>query len=84
MNYLLIFDNADDPKSVLMSSYVPRTSWGHIVYTSRDQGIIGTLAETGITLNQFAPEEAVLVLLQKADVLNPSVEDLGYAQQIVQ
>jgi len=84
MNYLLIFDNADDPKSVLMSSYVPRTSWGHIVYTSRDQGIIGTLAKTGVILDQFALEEAVLVLLQKADVLNPSVEDLGYAQQIVQ
>lgn len=84
MNYLLIFDNADDPESVSISSYVPKTSWGHIVYTSRDQGIIGTLAKTGVLLDQLTIEEAVLVLLQKADVLNPSAEDLGYAQQIVE
>lgn len=84
MNYLLIFDNADNPESVLMSSYVSNTSWGHIVYTSRDQGIIGTLAKTGVILDQFALEEAILVLLHKADVLNPSAEDLGYAQKIVQ
>jgi len=45
MNYLFIFDNADDPKFVLMSSYVPRIGLGHILYTSRDQGIIGTFAK---------------------------------------
>lgn len=84
MNYLLIFDNADDPDSLLMSSYVPSTSWGHIVYTSRDQGIIGTLARTGVILDQLTLGEAVVVLLHKADVLNPSGQDLGYAQQIVQ
>ena len=83
-NYLLIFDSADDPEFVPLSSYVPNTSWGHIVYTSRDQGIVGTLAKTGVLLNQLALEEAILVLLQKADVLNPSAEDLEYAQQIVE
>ncbi|KAL9634730.1 MAG: hypothetical protein Q9164_003919 [Protoblastenia rupestris] len=84
MNYLLIFDNTDDTESVPISSYIPKTSWGHIVYTSRDQGIIGTLAKTGVILDQLTLEEAILVLLQKAGMLDPSAEDLGYAQQIVQ
>ena len=84
MNYLLIFDNTDDTESVPMSSYIPKTSWGHIVYTSRDQGIIGTLAKTGVILDQLTLEEAILVLLQKAGMLDPSAEDLGYAQQTVQ
>lgn len=54
------------------------------MYTSRDQGIIGTLAKSGVLLDQLALEEAILVLLQKAQFLDPSPEDLGYAQQIVQ
>ena len=83
MSFLLIFDNADDPGSVPISCYLPKTSWGHIVYTSRDQGIIGTLAKKGRSLEQLASEEAIQILLKKADVLNPSAEDSGYAQQIV-
>ena len=84
MSYLLIFDNIDDLESISISSYVPQTSWGHIVYTSRDQGVIGTLAKTGLLLDQLAIDEAVLVLLQKANVLSPSAEDFRFAQQIVQ
>ena len=84
MNYLLIFDNADDLESVPIQDYVPKTSWGHVIFTSRDQGIIGTLAKTGVLLDQLALDEATLVLLQKADVLNPSPEEFGHAQDIVQ
>ena len=67
-----------------MSDYIPMTGWGHIIYTSRDQGIIGTLAKSGVLLDQLTLEEAIQVLLQKAGVLHPSAEDLGYAEQIVQ
>lgn len=83
MNYLLIFDNADDLESVQMPNYVPKTSWGHIIFTSRDQGIIGTLAKTGALLDQLALDEAILALLQKANVLSPSPEEFGHAQDIV-
>lgn len=83
MKNLLIFDNTDDTESVPMSNYIPKTSWGQIVYTSRDQSIIGTLAKTGVILDQLTLEEAILVLLQKAGMLDPSAEDLGYVQQIV-
>ena len=83
-NYLLIFDNADDLETVPMPNYVPKTGWGHIILTSRDQGIIGTLAKTGALLDQLALDEAILVLLQKANVHSPSAEELGHAQDIVQ
>lgn len=72
MGYLLIFDNADDLESVPMSNYFTKTSWGHVIFTSRDQGIIGTLAKTGALLDQLALDEAILVLLQKANVLSSS------------
>ena len=84
INYLVIFDNADDLESLPMSNYIPKTSWGHILYTSRDQGIIDTLAKGGILLDQLTPQEAIQVLLQKADLLNPSKIDLVYAQEIVE
>ena len=84
MNYLLIFDNADDLESVPMPNYIPKTSWGHIIFTSRDQGIIGTLAKTGTLLDQLALDEAILVLLQKANILSPSPEEFRHAQDIVQ
>ena len=84
LNYLLIFDSMDDPRSVQTSNYMPRTDWGHIIYTSRDQNIIGTLAKTGALLDQLGTRDAVSVLLQKAGVLEPSAEDLEQAQQIVQ
>lgn len=84
MNYLLIFDNIDDPKTIQISTYVPNTKWGHIVYTSREQGLIGTLARTGVLLEQLALEEAVSVLLERAGVLSPVAEDKKYAEQIAQ
>ena len=43
-------ENADD--LVPMPNYVPKTSWEHVMFTSRDQGIIGTLAKTGLLLDQ--------------------------------
>ena len=83
MNYLLIFDNTDDLESVSMPKCIPKTSWGHIIFTSRDQGIIGTLAKTGALLDQLTLDEAILVLLQKANVFSPSPEEFGHAQDIV-
>ena len=84
MNYLIIFDNADDPNSLSMSDYVPKINWGDILYTSRDQGIIGTLAQNGILLDQLSVQDATHILLQKAGVTNPSADDVNHAQGIVQ
>lgn len=84
INFLIIFDNADDLESVPMPNYVPKTSWGHVIFTSRDQGIIGTLAKTGALLDRLALDEAILAILQKANVPSPSPEEYGHALDIVQ
>jgi len=36
INDLHIVDDADNPEAVLVSNYVPSTSWGDIAYTSLD------------------------------------------------
>lgn len=83
-NWLLIFDNADDLDAVPISDYIPKTSWGHIIITSRDQTTIGTVGETGCMLGCLSVEEAVSVLLQKAGgVLDPSPVDYSAAQDVV-
>ena len=84
MRYLLIFDNVDDPEFTPVSTYIPKTSWGHVLFTSRDQGIIGPLAESGVLLTQLSMQEATQILLQKAAVLCPSAKDSESAQEIVQ
>lgn len=81
--WLLIFDNADDLESVPLSDYIPNTKWGHIVITSRDQIVLGTLAKTGCLIDQLAVEEAISLLLQEANVHSPSMEDLEHARDIV-
>ena len=82
-DWLMIFDNADDLESVQISTYFPKTAWGHIVVTSRDQGAIGNVAEDGIVVGRLEIGEATAVLLQKAGYLSPSVEDYEEAQMIV-
>lgn len=83
-DWLLIFDNADDLKSVKISQYIPETSWGHIVLTSRDQGAIGTVATDGTVLGRLEVGEATAVLFLKAGSLCPSAEDYEEAEVIVE
>ncbi|KAL8646466.1 MAG: hypothetical protein Q9210_006126 [Variospora velana] len=83
-DWLLIFDNADDLESVRIAQYFPDTSWGHIVVTSRDQGVIGNVTKDGAVLNRLEVGEAIVVLLQKAGYLSPSAEHYEEAKMIVE
>ncbi|KAI0420494.1 hypothetical protein F5X98DRAFT_29554 [Xylaria grammica] len=46
-DWLLIFDNLDDPETVNIMDYIPRTAWGSIIITSRRRGLLsyGTVME---------------------------------------
>lgn len=83
-DWLLIFDNADDLESIRIAQYFPDTSWGHVVVTSRDQGVIGNVTKDGAVLDRLELEEAIAVLLQKAGYLSPSAEDYEEAKMIVE
>lgn len=81
--WLLILDNADDLESVQLLNYIPKTQWGHIVITSRDQIALGSVAKTGCLMDQLAVEEAISLLLEEADIHSPSTEDFEHARDIV-
>ncbi|KIW43836.1 uncharacterized protein PV06_04898 [Exophiala oligosperma] len=87
-DWLLIFDNADDLASICLSNYFPRSKWGHILITSRDQSAVGLVSVEGSSMEPLTAPEAVKVLLQKAHITSHSdkiqsdaetlVNDLGY------
>ena len=67
-----------------ISQYIPETSWGYIVLTSRDQGVISTVVINGTVLGRLKVGEAIAVLLQKAGCLCSSIEDYEEAEVIVE
>lgn len=67
-DWLLIFDNADDLAAICLSNYFPRSRWGHILITSRDQSTIGLVSAEGSSIEPLTTAEAVAVLLQKAHI----------------
>ena len=82
-NWLLILDSADNLVSVCIENYIPKTRWGHIVITSRDQSALGSISMEGFSLGQLDVDDAVYVLLRKANILEPSVEEYKIAEAIV-
>jgi len=81
--WLMVFDNADDLRSVPISKYFPLTHSGHIVITSRDQEAVGGVAEEGLVLGPLASGEAISLLLSTAGVRQPSPDDWRNAEEIV-
>ena len=81
--WLMVFDNADDLLSVPISKYFPVIPWGHILITSRDENLIGGIAEEGITIGPLSSADAIAVLLEKAGIRQPSSDDLRSAEEIV-
>lgn len=82
-HWLLILDNADKLETLQSSECVPKTPWGHIIITSRDQTAIGTVAPEGHVLRDLEVDEAVSALLLKAGFTKPSSSDCIDAQEIV-
>ncbi|RAK99392.1 LipA and NB-ARC domain protein [Aspergillus ibericus CBS 121593] len=82
--WLLVFDNADDLESVPIQKYLPAVNWGHVIITSRDQGLIGTVANEGHILRPLANEDAVQLLLEKAGIQQPSQSEIEDAKTIAE
>ena len=82
-NWLLILDSADDLVSVCIENYIPTTRWGHIIITTRDQNALGSVSTEGFSLGQLDVNDAVYVLLRKANVLKPSLDEYREAEAIV-
>lgn len=73
-NWLLIMDNADNLE--LARSFLPGEPLGHVVFTTRSQ-IIGTTAKRAkrIYVDEMTPEEGLLFLLQRSDILDDDVTE---------
>ncbi len=65
-NWLLIMDNADDLS--LARSFFPKADHGHILLTTRSQ-IVGGIARR-IVIERMEPEEGLLFLLRRSDMLD--------------
>jgi tetratricopeptide (TPR) repeat protein len=64
-DWLLIFDNADDPE--LVASFLPRAGQGHVLLTTRDTSL-QTLAKLFV-LDPLKPEDGALCILRRAGYL---------------
>ena len=80
--WLLVFDNADDFKSVPVHEYIPAVNWGHVIITSRDQAVIGGLANEGHVLTELTVEDGSRLLLERSGVREPSLDEIEDAKTI--
>ena len=82
-NWLLVFDNADDP--ALINEYVPRGGLGHVLVTSRNPNWRGTASP--LSVKELEREESVDFLVKRtgetdtkaADALADALGDLPLA-----
>jgi hypothetical protein len=67
--WLLLFDNADDPK-INLHPHFPTGSWGKIVITTRNHQICSyaTTLQSSCQVSNLEPDEAQLLLLRAARI----------------
>ncbi|EAW20720.1 LipA and NB-ARC domain protein [Aspergillus fischeri NRRL 181] len=80
--WLLVFDNADDLDNVPLHKFYPAVNWGHIIITSRDQAVIGSITENGHVLSPLTENDAVQLLLEKSGFQNPTAGDIEDARTV--
>ncbi|KAL5342888.1 hypothetical protein BJX70DRAFT_409220 [Aspergillus crustosus] len=81
-NWLLVFDNANDLTTVPLRVYIPAVHWGHILITSRDQAVIGSLTDNGHILSPLMETDAARLLLNKSGVQSPTEADIEDARAV--
>jgi len=72
-NWLLVFDNLDDPDSVDIGEYIPACNHGTVIITSRRRDL--QQGRRGFEVQQMQPMEAIQLLLKASGI--PKLEDLG-------
>ena len=80
--WLLVFDNVDDLSSVPIRKYLPAVNWGHVIFTTRDQGIIGEIAQEGHVLKPLTTEDAAQLLLERSGVRHATDNEMEEARDI--
>jgi tetratricopeptide (TPR) repeat protein/nucleoside phosphorylase len=80
-HWLLIFDNADDDPSII-EPYLPRSSNGSILLTTRAHAI-GSLAATTVEVETMGFLEGTQLLLRRAGFEHASEEEVNRAGDIV-
>ena len=83
VNWLLIFDNADELESYQLTDYFPLSKAAHILLTSRDPNA-AELTSEGLLLEMMEPEESKSLLISRAGLLNPSSKDLQDVDRIIE
>ncbi|KAI9746902.1 MAG: hypothetical protein M1835_002332, partial [Candelina submexicana] len=82
LNWLLIFDNADDLEAYDLSSYFPISENVHIIITSRDHSS-SELALEGSLLEMMELGESKTLLLSRAGLINPTEQTLQDVENVV-
>ncbi|EIW77896.1 FabD lysophospholipase-like protein [Coniophora puteana RWD-64-598 SS2] len=88
-NWLLFFDNADDP-SFNLSAYMPKCTHGNILITTRNKSVqqLGAGSQSAYHVYKMKKDEAIDLLLQLLCKQDPemSVRDIlqGMASQLVE
>ena len=77
-DWLMIFDNADDPD--IIRNYVPRSNGGHVLITSRASAF-GDLAKA-FDLDEMPPDEARDFLFRRSKIEDKSDKNVETADKI--
>lgn len=81
-SWCMVFDNADNLATLRLTRYFPQSRRGHILVLSRDQGAIGGVTESGLTLEPLTPTDATNLLLQTANIHEHSSTNISIAHGI--
>ena len=81
--WLIVFDNADDPPVYAVERFIPPGNRGNILITSRNRSMGSLIAfENMIEINEMEEADAITLLL-KASYLDASAEHIEIAKNIV-
>lgn len=82
--WLLVFDNANSPDKVGLEKYIPIVNWGHIIFTTRDQAVMGTLCQRWIELQPLPKEASVSLLVETSGPANSNQPDMQAAEEVAE
>ena len=81
--WLIVFDNADDPPVHVVEGFIPPGNRGNILITSRNRSMGSLISfENIIEINEMEETDAITLLL-KASYLDASAEHIETAKNIV-
>ena len=81
--WLIVFDNADDPSPKVVEKFIPQGNRGNILITSQNRSMGRIVSfENGIEIKEMEEADAITLLL-RASCLDPLPEYLEVSKMIV-